>query len=327
MRNRFAAKITQLAKINEEIVLLSGDIGNRLFDNFKIEQPSRFFNCGVAEQNMLGVAAGLAKQGFLPFTYTIAPFSTTRCLEQIKLDVAYHDLPVTIVSVGAGLSYAGLGPTHHALEDIALLRSIPNMRVLNPCDPDELEACLDYVVAEPKPTYIRMGKKGEPKIHKRIINKNEIDNPIKIASGSDVCLIGSGTILEEVMNAADLLSKEGITSSVFSLPTIKPLAKKILLQQFQKYKIVAVCEEHSLTGGVGSALAELYVDNNILGPQLLRFGVSDNFYKKSGSQKYAREQLALTGERFAERILSIILENKHENFGSNTDANGKTSRA
>ena len=275
---------------------------------------------------MTGVAAGLAKQGFLPFTYTIAPFCTTRCLEQIKIDVAYHNLPVTVVSVGAGLSYAGLGPTHHALEDIAFLRSIPNIRVLNPSDPDELEACcLGLAVSDPKPTYIRMGKKGEPAIHNRVIDKREIDTPIALSSGNDVCLIGSGTILSEVTKAAKLLSQSGISASVFSLPMIKPLAEKELIKQTQDYKIVAIFEEHALSGGVGSSLAELYVDNNVTDTQLLRFGVGDNFYKQSGSQKYAREQLGLTAERFAERILSKILEKKNENTGSNINPNRKAS--
>ena len=276
MRNRFAKKITQLAKDDDRIVLLSGDIGNRLFDPFKLARPSRFFNCGVAEQNMTGVAAGLAKQGFLPFTYTIAPFCTTRCLEQTKIDVAYHNLPVTVVSVGAGISYAGLGPTHHALEDIAFLRSIPNIRVLNPSDPDELEACLGLAVLDPKPTYIRMGKKGEPAIHNRVIDRREIDTPIALSSGNDVCLIGSGTILSEVTKAAKLLSQSGISASVF-IADDKTLAEKELIKQTQDYRIVAIFEEHALSGGVGSSLAELYVDNNVTDTQLLRFGVGDNF--------------------------------------------------
>lgn len=327
MRNRFAQKITKLASVDDRIVLLSGDIGNRLFDPFKQRRPSRFFNCGVAEQNMTGMAAGLAKQGFLPFTYTIAPFCTTRCLEQIKIDVAYHNLPVTIVSVGAGLSYAGLGPTHHALEDIAFLRSIPNMRVLNPADPDELDTCLALAVSDPKPTYIRMGKKGEPAIHKRIIDQCEIDAPISLVAGDDMCLIGSGTILNEVTKTAELLLEQGISSSVYSLPMIKPLATENLLQKFQKYKMVAIFEEHALAGGVGSAVAEIYVDNNITGTPLLRFGVGDNFYKQSGSQKFAREQLDLTAPSFLDRILAAFVGRKDENTGSNTNANRKASRA
>jgi transketolase len=325
MRNRFAKKITQLASKDDRIVLLSGDIGNRLFDQFKLLCPSSFFNCGVAEQNMTGMAAGLAKQGFLPFTYTIAPFCTTRCLEQIKIDVAYHNLPVTVVSVGSGLSYAGLGPTHHALEDISCLRSIPNMRVLNPADSDELDACLELVVSDPKPTYIRMGKKGEPLIHNRMINKIEISNPIPLSRGNDVCLIGSGTILAEVTKAADLLSKRGVSASVFSLPMIKPLCKDVLTQQLHDYKVVVIFEEHALAGGVGSALAELYVDSHVKGTQLLRFGVCDNFYTESGSQKYARERLGLTAERFAEQILSKMLGKKNEDIGSNIDANRQAS--
>ena len=174
MRNSFAKKITELSSVNNKIALLAGDIGNRLFDDFKRQSPNKFFNCGVAEQNMIGVSAGLAQQGFLPFVYTIAPFCTSRCFEQIRVDVCYHNVPVTIVAVGAGLSYANLGPTHHSFEDIAILRTLPNIRILCPADPDEVDACLELAVADPKPTYIRLGKKGEPRVHERLIDRDEL---------------------------------------------------------------------------------------------------------------------------------------------------------
>ena len=174
MRNKFSKKLLECAKLDDRIILLSGDIGNKLFDEFKAQHKDRFINCGVAEQNMTGVAAGLAMQGFLPITYTIAPFCTTRCLEQIRVDVAYHNLPVTIVSVGSGLSYAGLGPTHHSCEDIAFLRAIPNMRIFCPATPLELENILKYTFDNPAPTYIRMGKKGETEFHNESINSNNM---------------------------------------------------------------------------------------------------------------------------------------------------------
>ena len=325
MRNRFAQKLTELSQHNDKIMLLSGDIGNRLFDGFKAHRPDRFFNCGVAEQNMTGMAAGLAKQGFLPVTYTIAPFCTTRCLEQIRIDVAYHNVPVTIVSVGAGLSYAGLGPTHHAFEDIAFLRAIPNMRVLSPADSDELSACLEMVFETPQPTYIRMGKKGEPDVHGRAVSAHEISAPIKLIDGQDICLIGSGTLLPEVVNAAELLREDGVNPSVYSLPLIKPLPEKELLEIISHYKMFAVFEEHALTGGVSSAFAELFIDHHIANTTLLRFGISDRFYKKSGSQSFARDYLGLTAPHFSRKILDTLSGQNDENTRSYSGADKKAS--
>src|ERR1700759_3535329 len=165
MRNAFADEVLRLGQEDERIVLLSGDIGNRMFDKFKDLCPGRFINCGIAEANMMGVAAGMAMNGLRPIAYTITPFVTTRCLEQIRTDVCYHEAPVTIVAVGAGLAYSGLGPTHHACEDISFLRSIPNMVVICPGDAFEVRAALRASMRQNRPVYIRMGKKGETVVH------------------------------------------------------------------------------------------------------------------------------------------------------------------
>src|SRR5262245_37500104 len=162
MRNAFAAEVTALAGQDERVVLLMGDIGNRLFNDFRDRHPERFFNCGIAEANMTGMAAGMAACGLRPVTYTIAPFVTTRCLEQVRVDVCYHRLPVTIVGVGAGLSYASLGATHQACEDIAFLRALPGMTVVCPADPLEVRLALRAALRHPGPVYLRLGKKGEP---------------------------------------------------------------------------------------------------------------------------------------------------------------------
>ena len=159
MRNSFATEITKLAYKNKKIVLLSGDIGNRLFDNFRKLNKNRFYNCGIAEACMTGIASGIASSGLLPITYTITPFNTMRCLEQIKLDICYPNLPVIIVGTGSGLSYASLGSTHHSLEDIAILRSIPNINILCPSDPTEVKQLLRDALKIKKPVYIRLGKK------------------------------------------------------------------------------------------------------------------------------------------------------------------------
>lgn len=162
MRDAFAKEITSLASERDDVTLLSGDIGNRMFDRFKLAAPERFFNCGIAEANMMSMAAGMALSGLRPVIYTITPFTTTRCLEQIRVGVAYHRAPVLIVGTGSGLSYAELGPTHHSLEDMAILRTLPGMNVVAPADSRELVIQLREALDSPNPTYMRIGKKGEP---------------------------------------------------------------------------------------------------------------------------------------------------------------------
>jgi transketolase len=273
-----------------------------LFDKFKGAHPERFINCGVAEQNMTGLAAGLAMSGLRPITYTIAPFCTTRCLEQIRTDAAYHDVPVTIVSVGAGLAYAGLGPTHHACEDISFLRSIPNMVVIAPGDAWEVRAALRAVMKQDRPAYIRMGKKGEPLVHKGVLSNFRIGEAMIIEQGSDVCLLSTGNMLPEAVEAAHVLNKKGFSTEVVSFHTVKPLDEKCLQKAFKRFRLVATIEEHSLIGGFGSAVAEWIVDSGITPQKFLRFGTPDLFFKKSGEQEFAREQLGLTGHQIAERI-------------------------
>lgn len=306
MRNAFADELTALGNDDPRLVMLSGDIGNKLFDKFRAAHPDRFINCGVAEQNMTGVAAGLAMSGMRPVTYTITPFCTTRCLEQIRTDAAYHDVPVTVVSVGAGLAYAGLGPTHHACEDIAFLRAIPNMVVIAPGDAWEVRAALRAVMQQNKPAYIRMGKKGEPLVHKGRLDNFKIGESITIEQGSDVCLLSTGNMLPEVIEAAHVLKEKGVSAEVVSFHTVKPLDEKRLQDAFSRYKLVATVEEHSLIGGFGSAVAEWIVDSGIAPKKFLRFGTPDAFFKKSGEQEFAREQLELTGHQMAHRILHSL---------------------
>jgi len=306
MRNAFADELTKLGDDDARLVMLSGDIGNRLFDKFKDKHPSRFLNCGVAEQNMMGLAAGMAMSGLRPVAYTITPFVTTRCLEQIRTDACYHNVPVTVVSVGAGLAYAGLGPTHHACEDISFLRSIPNMTVICPGDPWEVRAALRAVMKQDGPCYIRMGKKGEPNIHKAIPADFTIGKAITIEDGSDVCLLSTGNILPEAVEAAHILKGHGISARVVSFHTVKPLDEACLAEAFGRFKLVATVEEHSLIGGFGSAVAEWVVDNEVHPKAFLRFGTPDKFYKLAGEQEFAREQLGLTGHQIADRILKKL---------------------
>ena len=301
MRNAFADELTTLAQGDSRIVLLSGDIGNKLFDSFKNNDQARFYNCGIAEANMMGVAAGLALSGLRPVVYTITPFTTTRCFEQIRIDVAYHEAPVIIIGTGSGLSYAELGPTHHSLEDLAILRTLPGLVILAPCDEVELRLGLRAAIKQSKPVYMRIGKKGEEKIHSS--NPNfQIGKSIKIRNGKDVALIGTGTIMSTVIAAAKNLESNGISTEVVSMHTVKPLDIAYLdLISKANFSLVATVEEHGLIGGLGGAVAEW---KSLTGSKLphIQFGTPDSFMHEIGSQAYAREKYGLTSTNIANVI-------------------------
>jgi transketolase len=306
MRNAFADELTKLGDEDSRVVMLSGDIGNRLFDKFKATHEPRFFNCGVAEANMMGVAAGMAMNGLRPVAYTITPFITTRCLEQIRTDVCYHEAPVTIVAVGAGLAYSGLGPTHHACEDISFLRSLPNMVVICPGDAFEVRAALRASLKQDHPVYIRLGKKGEPVVHKGPLADFAIGKAITVSGGEEVCLLSTGNMLPEAVEAAHQLEKQGISAEVVSFHTVKPLDEACLTDVFARFPLVATIEEHSRIGGLGAAVAEWLVDTRVTPRQFIRFGTPDAFFKKSGEQEFAREALGLSAHQIADKITHAL---------------------
>ncbi len=302
MRNAFADELTRLGQADERVVLLSGDIGNKLFDKFKAAAPERFFNCGVAEANLMGVAAGLALSGLRPVAYTITPFITTRCLEQIRVDVCYHEAPVTIVAVGAGLAYASLGPTHHACEDIAFLRALPNMTVVCPGDAFEVRAALRAALAHDGPVYIRLGKKGEPRVHDAVPAGFRLGRGLVLREGERVCLLSTGNMLPVAVEAGERLDKSGRSARVVSLHTVKPLDEALLADCFARFDVVATLEEHSLIGGLGAAVAEWLADRPPQRVRLLRFGTADSFIKFSGEQDFAREHFGLTAEHVSDCV-------------------------
>jgi len=301
MRNAFVNEITSLAAIDDRIVLLSGDIGNRLFDDLKRVAPTRFYNCGVAEANMTSVAAGLAMMGLRPITYTITPFATTRCLEQIRNDVCYHNLPVIIAGTGSGLSYAELGPTHHSCEDIAILRALPNISVICPCDPIEVRCALRAAMQHEGPVYLRLGKKGEPALHKTTPDF-KIGRAINMREGNDICLLSTGSTMELSLGVADVLASRGISTRVESVHTVKPLDDILLEELACRYRLVVTIEEHSLIGGLGSAVAEWFSDRDSKGIRLLRYGTADRFLETVGSQEYARTFYGLECRRIVDEI-------------------------
>ena len=303
MRNTFASTLETLARTDPRIVLLSGDIGNRLFDSFKEQYPGRFFNCGVAEANMTSMAAGMALCGLRPVTYTIASFVTVRCLEQIRIDVCYHDLPVIIVGVGAGLSYAELGTTHHSCEDIAMMRALPNMTVVCPGDAIEARLALTAAFKFNRPVYIRLGKKSEPIIHQNDPDFQIGKGILVREGGHEVCFISTGNILPVVIESANILAICGIDAQVVSMHTVKPLDEELLGRLFSSFEIVATVEEHSLIGGLGGSVAEWRSGQRSIKTDLLRFGVKDAFIHGAGGQKTARQSLGLDAESIAKEIL------------------------
>lgn len=290
MRNAFAKEITTLAKSVPNLVLLSGDIGNRLFDEYKDVKNSNFLNCGIAEANMMGVAAGLAMSGLKPIIYTITPFTTTRCFEQIRVDVCYHNVPVIIIGTGSGLSYASLGPTHHSLEDFAIFRAIPNITILAPSDSVELKKCLHEALKMDTPVYMRIGKKGESVVTEES-SILQIGKSVNFKKGKDVCLIGTGTIMSEVLEASELLEKNGVSTHVEGFHTIKPLDKKSLQRLFKSFNVISVIEEHSSIGGLFGAISEWKsLENNFNNTHLLSLGTKDEFMHEVGTQQHARRK-------------------------------------
>jgi len=304
MRNAFAKQITELAQTDPRIVMLSGDIGNRLFDNLKAKCPGRFFNCGVAEANMMGMAAGMALSGLRPVCYTITPFITYRCMEQIRVDVCYHHAPVVIVGTGSGYSYASLGATHHSCEDMGMLRLLPGMAVIAPADSLEVRGALAAAFRQDNPVYIRIGKKGEPNVHASE-PVFEIGKAIPLREGTDVALLCAGTMLPVALAAAELLGREGVSAFVASFHTIKPLDTALLQEAFAKYKVVATIEEHSILGGLGGAIAEWKADANAPG-RLVRFATADEFLHATCEQDEAREHFGLTAPAIAARVRQAL---------------------
>lgn len=305
MRNAFAQEMTRLAAEDDRVVLLMGDIGNRLFDDYRSRFSDRFHNCGVAEANMMSVAAGLALCGLRPVVYTIVPFVTTRCLEQIRVDVCYHHVPVVIVGVGGGLSYASLGATHHACEDIALLRALPGMKIVCPGDATEVRLGLRRALAQDDPVYLRLGKKGEPLVHPEE-PAFEIGRGILLRTGTDITLLSTGNLLPTAVTVADRLDEEGMSVRLVSLHTVKPLDEPLLQESFGTGRLVVTLEEHSVVGGLGGAVAEWLAEQPPSSARLLRIGTPDRFWHETGGQNYARQRLGLDSATITRRIVAAL---------------------
>ncbi len=306
MRDLFAQEITKLAKENDDLVLLSGDIGNRMFDKFKEIAPHRFINCGIAEANMMSMSAGMALCGLRPVVYTITPFITTRCLEQIKIGLAYHEASVIFVGTGSGLSYSELGPTHHSLEDISILRSIPGIRILTPCDRTELRYQLRASLKLDGPTYIRIGKKGEPDILNDKSNLG-IGKGNLIRKGSNILILCIGPIISEGIKAANDLKLKGLDVGVASMGSIIPLDDNFLKHMINLgFKTWITLEEHNINGGLGTTILEWLNENSFTKKiKVKRVAVANEFIHKLGNQAYTRSKLGLDADGIKKTILNI----------------------
>lgn len=256
MRNAFIDELVSLARTHRHIALVVGDLGYSVVEPFADEFPDRFINAGVAEQNMTGLAAGMASEGYHVFTYSIANFPTFRCAEQIRNDVDYHRLAVTVVAVGGGLAYGPLGYSHHAVQDYALMRSMPNMLIAAPGDPLEVRACLRYLISNPQPSYLRLGKAGEPNFHQSVpeVSPGEWLPVKKTSPNPSHCFLTTGTTLDLAMRAS---VKHALGDfDVFSMPLWGMRFKKAQIKQVSKYSNVVTVEDHLVDGGFGSWLLE-----------------------------------------------------------------------
>jgi transketolase len=305
MRTAFIDQLVEEAKTNDKIFLIVGDLGFSVVEKFRDQFPDRFLNVGIDEQNMVGVAVGLSMQGYNVYIYSIANFPTLRCMEQIRYDVAYHNANVKIVSVGAGFAYGSLGASHHATEDLGMMRIIPNMIVSSPGDPIEAKAITKFSANYAGPMYLRLGKAGEPVVHTSEIKVNIGDILTIIENNqSDVAVFATGGILNY---AYTYLNNNHISSSLYSFPFIKPIDKDKLYNISSRYKKIITLEEHQSSGGFGSAITELLIDGVAEGnikdiPIIKRIAIHDCFYSISGDQKYLRERagLVLSNELFDE---------------------------
>lgn len=303
MRDAFLRSLITIAEIDDRVALLTGDLGFGVVEKFGDKFPDRFWNCGVAEQSMIGIAAGLAKSGMRPFVYSIANFPTFRCLEQIRNDICYHNLPVTIVSVGAGLGYGTLGYTHHGIEDIAAMRSLPNISIYSPSDPIDVTQVLSRINKNPAPTYLRLGKNGEPEITE--VTENAIPGSAReLTSGSDLTVLATGAVTENCLRVAQQLRTQGFNIQVISVTQLEPLDSKFLLATITSTKILVV-EEHVKRGGFAAALLEALNENGSR-TQLHRLHINESKISEIGTQEYLRGLSGLDKDGIGKKCLEIL---------------------
>lgn len=305
MRTAFIKTLFELAQADERITLIVGDVGFGVVTPFMEHLPKQFVNAGVAEQNMIGLAVGMALSGKIVFTYSIANFPTLRCLEQIRNDVCYHNANVKIVAVGGGMAYGSLGISHHATEDIAIMRALPNMVVVVPGDPVEARLATRAVADWDGPCYLRLGRDGEPVVHS-CDPEFRLGKAITVRTGSDLTLITTGSLLSEAVAAADILAGRGIHARVLSMPTIKPLDTEAVLKAARETPAIITVEEHSVIGGLGGAVAEVLMESNVRPVAFKRIGLNDTFPSKVGNQAYLRAEYGIDAVGILRTVESVL---------------------
>ncbi len=307
MRRAFIKAVTRLAEEREDVYLLTGDAGFTILEDFRARFPDRYYNIGIAEAAMVGTAAGLALAGKQVFVYTIAPFATMRCFEQVRVDLCYQKLPVKLVGVGQGVTYGSAGATHHAIEDIGVMRVLPGMTVICPGDPREMAETVRRSISLEGPCYIRLGKSGEPVIHQKEGIDFSIGRGIVLERGERVALIATGNMLPEAVKTAAALKKKGFQPEVISMHTVKPIDAELIEETAGRCALIATLEEHNLIGGLGDAVGGVILEKN-LPARLVKFGIPDAYAATAGCQDYLRECFGLGVGQMTEKLLGVLSE-------------------
>jgi transketolase len=303
MRDAFLDKLTQLAEKDKDVVLLTADLGFGVFEEFESRFPGQYFNVGVAEQNMTGLAAGLALEGKKVITYSIGNFPTLRCLEQIRNDACYHDLNITIVASGGGFSYGSLGMSHHTTEDIAILRALPGMIVVAPGTVWEAGKAIEALVKSEGASYLRLDKTAaqvdsQPQF--------SLSGSIRYKEGGDITLLTTGGILSDVIQAAELLQEQNINARVVSMHTIKPIDKYSIIAAANETGGIVSIEEHNIDGGLGSAVAEVCMDNGVTPKIFFRIGLNNKYSSIVGTQDYLKEYYGMNQAAIVQKVLDLL---------------------
>lgn len=289
MRMVFADTLVKLAEQDERICIITPDMGYGILDKFQEKFPDRYFNLGITEQNCMSVASGMALNGLKPYVYSIIPFVVHRCLEQIRVDVSYMNTDVKIIGVGSGFEYGAAGATHHGTEDISMIRALPNMTICAPGDNYEMEEITKLTAKTSSPTYIRIGRHNHGILNH---NKIEIGKASVLEKGKDIALIATGNMLPVAYDYAQELRKEGLSPALISMHTIKPIDKEFILGLIDNNCKIYTFEEHTIIGGLGSAVAEVIAESG-KGIEFKRIGINDEYSHVVGSAQYIREQFKL----------------------------------
>ena len=299
MRNAFINTVLKACEEKEDLFIISGDAGLGVFDEFKEKRAERFLNLGVAEQNMISFSAGLAMTGFKVYVYNIIPFVLYRCYEQVRNDICYQELPVTLVGIGSGITYSPQGMTHYSVEDLGIAQTLPNLKVFSPIDPIEAKLAARYSLSSESPVYVRLAKRGEPNIHKT--ENFDITEPQLIEDGEDIALVFHGSIGLEVLKTRELLKKDGILPKFISIPMVMPINTEKLFSMLQNVKCVITVEEHFINSGIGSMLSREYVKAKP-GWELFTLGIPDGFIHVIKDLDGMREYFGISAARIAEYI-------------------------